>query len=52
MFTGGERVLQPQTTTKGRPTPSISQLKVQNSDHWPKKANKYGVMCFTKNKPG
>jgi hypothetical protein len=34
-ITGGERVLQPQTTPQGRPTPSTSWPKVQNSYHCP-----------------
>jgi len=32
-FTGGGRMLQPQATPQGRPTPSTSQLRVQNGDH-------------------
>jgi len=46
-------MLQPQTTPQGRPTPSTSWFKVQNSDHWPKtdKEIQCGV-CSTTDKPG
>jgi len=44
---GGVRVLQPQSTPQGRPTPSTSsQQKVQNNDHWPQKGKQtYCHVC-------
>jgi len=39
-FTGGGRVLQPQTTSHGRLTPSTNWLKMQNSDRWLQKKKK------------
>jgi hypothetical protein len=38
-------MLQPQIIPQGRPTPTTSWLKVQNSDHWPQTAKKYSVVC-------
>jgi len=52
-FTGGERVFWPHTTPWGSPTSSTSQLKVQNSGHWPQNAKQiWCFVCSTKSKPG
>jgi len=44
MFTEAGKVLQPQTTPWGRPTPSTGQLKCKIVISGLKKANKYSVM--------
>jgi len=52
-ITGGERVLQPQTTPQGRPTTSTNQLKVQNSDSLTSKRQTFVVWCvFCKKQTG
>jgi hypothetical protein len=41
-FTSGS-VVQPQTTLQGRPIPSTSQQKLQNTDHLPQKGKQTKV---------
>jgi hypothetical protein len=50
-FIGCGRVLQPQTIQQERPTPSTSQLKLQNCDHCPQKGKQIQChLCSTKGK--